>query len=607
MPSVHLFRARSHNPVLLRDSMLTPQQQTVLTEIENRRLTVVRAGPGSGKTRVFVEALQRQLDGWTSARVGVAALSFTNVAHEVVTSRLGGSPPAPHFVGTIDAFLLRFVVQPFARLLGFCPQGARLLPEGLARTIAFPEVKYGNQQFQKASLFRYAFCAGTEDKPEAFVRSGYGKPVEVLPALSAKVLTFKQREWAKNGRITHADSQYLSSLLLKGPVAEHIASLVTARFPVILVDEFQDTGWFLGRAMLELLSRVKKGLVVGDPDQAIFQFAGSDRGLFDKVDACAGISSLMLDESHRCSKRVGAVASALSRSGKLVRAVENAKDGNAVLLIHEDAMPEPQKVIERLRSILMVDDADLAVLSRRGLRGDDMASDHPWGGGVTGRICDAVAQLRSGSSRNARVLLSRELSGLLLDAETPTDDDFATKGVDPAIWRREIAQALFLIEQTVDGETWNEWIARTKIVLKTLADRFGLASNSLATTLKKNNKDGGAKRQHAAPPAVAPTDPHPVANALTIHAAKGQEFDAVIVLVGKPHKSHAPCPSTSWWDDDLGSEEREVAYVACSRAKATLCLAIHRTTYETLLKERSAFVVLFEVLDDRAKVGDSEA
>src|SRR5262245_5782087 len=110
-------------------SMLTPQQQAILSEFERRRLTVVRAGPGSGKTRVFVEALRRQLDGWGSARAGVAALSFTNVAHEVVTHRLGGSPPAPHFVGTIDAFLLRFVVQPFARLLGFCSQGARLLPE----------------------------------------------------------------------------------------------------------------------------------------------------------------------------------------------------------------------------------------------------------------------------------------------------------------------------------------------------------------------------------------------------------------------------------------------------------------------------------------------
>src|ERR1700759_1825134 len=415
--------------------MLSPQQQTILTELDSRRLTVVRAGPGSGKTRVFVEALRRQLDGWSSARIGVAALSFTNVAHEVVTRRLGGPPPAPHFVGTIDAFLLRFVVQPFAKLLGFCPQGARLLPEALARTIEYPEIQYGTKQFEKSSLFKYTLCAGTEEKPEMLIRNNYGKAISIAPGISAKVLTCKEREWAKSGRLTHADSQYLSSRILKATAAQRIAELVTARFPVILVDEFQDTGWFLGRAMLELLSRVNKGLVVGDPDQAIFQFAGSDRALFDKVDACAGVPSLMLDESRRCSKRISAVASALSRSGKQVRALDSAQDGSAVLLVHDEAMPDPAKIIEKLCSRVPVDDADLAVLTRRSLWRDGDDADHPWGG-VSARICDAVVQLRSGSSRSARTLLSREASGLLLDSETPSDEEFAAKGIEPAKSRR---------------------------------------------------------------------------------------------------------------------------------------------------------------------------
>jgi len=580
--------------------MLTLQQQTILTEIESRRLTVVRAGPGSGKTRVFVEALRRQLDGWNSARVGVAALSFTNVAHEVVTRRLGGSPPAPHFVGTIDAFLLRFVVQPFAKLLGFCPQGARLLPEVLARTIEYPEIKYGTQHFEKESLFKYTFCAGTEEKPEAQVRNSYGKAIAIDPAISAKVLTSKQREWTNHGRLTHADSQYLSSRILKA--MDSVAALVTSRFPVILVDEFQDTGWFLGRAMLELLSKVKKGLVVGDPDQAIFQFAGADRALFDKVDACAGAPSLMLDESHRCSKRISAVASALSRSGKQVRALESAQEGRALLLVHEDAVPEPEKVIAKLRSRVSVDDVDLAVLTRRALARGNAAAEHPWGG-VSKRVCDAVTQLRSGSSRSARTLLSREISGLLLESETPSDEEFAAKGVEPAKWRRSIAHALFAIESTVNGETWNDWIVRAKAAIKEVADRFGLEDKRLSATLKKTNKGGDAKRQTSEPVLAAPSEQPAIANALTIHSAKGREFEVVVVLVGKPHKTHAPCPSTSWWDVDLESEEREVAYVACSRARTTLCLAVHRSTYEALVTERSTFAALFDVIDDPATGG----
>src|SRR5687767_7468238 len=112
----------------------TSLQRAVLDAIPTRRLTVVRAGPGSGKTRVFVEALRRQLASWQSPRAGVAALSFTNVAHEVIAERLEGAPRAPHFVGTLDAFFLRFVVLPFAKLVGVHPQGARLVPEPVART-----------------------------------------------------------------------------------------------------------------------------------------------------------------------------------------------------------------------------------------------------------------------------------------------------------------------------------------------------------------------------------------------------------------------------------------------------------------------------------------
>lgn len=580
-------------------SMFTQQQQTVLTELESRRLTVVRAGPGSGKTRVFVEALRRQLDGWNSARVGIAALSFTNVAHEVITRRLGGTPPPPHFVGTIDAFLLRFVVQPFAKLLGFCPQGARLLPEALARTIEVPRIQYGAKQYE--SIFGYALCAGTEATPEAIVRNHFGNAIAVSSTVSAKVLASKEREWARNGRVTHADSQYLSSRILKATAAEGIATLVTSRFPVILVDEVQDTGWFLGRAMLELLSKVAKGLVVGDPDQAIFQFAGSDRALFDRLDASAGVPSLMLDESHRCSKRVCAVASALSRSGKEVRAPDGAQDGRAIMLVHDDVMPLPAMVIERLRATVSAHDADLALLSRRRLGRPNGSEEIPWGG-VSERICGSVTELRCGSSRSARNLLSREVSDLLLSSETPSDDEFAARGVDPAEWRICIARALLAIESTIDGESWNDWIVRAKAVLTGVANSFGLEAKRLGTTLKKKIGGGDAPRGGAPPDAALPVE-QKSANALTIHAAKGREFEVVVVLVGKPRRPHAPCPSISWWDEDSASEEREVAYVACSRAKTTLCLAVHRTTYEALTKERSAFARLFEVVDVSATVG----
>ena len=68
--------------------------------------------PGSGKTRALVA---RFLQTAAAQHRGVALLSFTNAAVDEVRRRTGGSAQAlkaPHFVGTIDSFLHRFIVTP---------------------------------------------------------------------------------------------------------------------------------------------------------------------------------------------------------------------------------------------------------------------------------------------------------------------------------------------------------------------------------------------------------------------------------------------------------------------------------------------------------------
>ena len=86
--------------------------------VSDARLTLVRACPGSGKTRAFAARFAWEVATAQDRRAGVAAISFTNVAQEEVRRRVRALQIAdgyPHLVGTIDAFLLRFVVRRFAR------------------------------------------------------------------------------------------------------------------------------------------------------------------------------------------------------------------------------------------------------------------------------------------------------------------------------------------------------------------------------------------------------------------------------------------------------------------------------------------------------------
>ena len=71
----------------------------------------IEAGPGAGKTKTVVARFRRLAD----QGLGVALLSFTNVAVDVARSRCRHRSTLiepPNFIGTFDQFFHRYVVTP---------------------------------------------------------------------------------------------------------------------------------------------------------------------------------------------------------------------------------------------------------------------------------------------------------------------------------------------------------------------------------------------------------------------------------------------------------------------------------------------------------------
>src|SRR5688572_10931479 len=93
--------------------MRTPtiEQQEVINS--RTRIRVVRAAPGSGKTWLVAELIRDELSRWPTRSNGIAALSFTRVGGDEIRKATGQELGHPHFVGTIDAFLFRYVIRPF--------------------------------------------------------------------------------------------------------------------------------------------------------------------------------------------------------------------------------------------------------------------------------------------------------------------------------------------------------------------------------------------------------------------------------------------------------------------------------------------------------------
>ncbi len=84
----------------------------------------VHACPGSGKTTLLVAKLALLARQWTWRDRGILVLSHTNVARSEVERRLARDASAshllvhPHFVGTIQSFVDRYLALPYLRDVG---------------------------------------------------------------------------------------------------------------------------------------------------------------------------------------------------------------------------------------------------------------------------------------------------------------------------------------------------------------------------------------------------------------------------------------------------------------------------------------------------------
>ncbi len=172
------------------DNFPTPEQKAVIDS--NSRITVVRACPGSGKTRVFVESLKMRIDSWTKKNAGIASISFTNVAQEQIAEGIGKHLPYPHFIGTLDAFALRYVVRPFGHLVGLPKEGHRLIPSPLDEAIEYPEVEIDSSG-QKISLFSIRFADGPLHKPNMKAKTFRGQ-IDIEPDYTSNILKKKKAE-----------------------------------------------------------------------------------------------------------------------------------------------------------------------------------------------------------------------------------------------------------------------------------------------------------------------------------------------------------------------------------------------------------------------------
>lgn len=263
----------------------------------------VLAGPGSGKTKTLVTKLARILAEDVHAPRGVACITFSNEAARELLRRfrqLGLHQSNRLFVGTVHSFCLLHLLIPYARLAGLqVPYPLKVAPIGEAISI-FDDVAESirgiGQPTRRDEVHLHRRI--NLDRDTAAWKSG-----EELTQLAEGYETALREQ----GLIDFEDIVHYGQRL----VNEHdwVLKLVRAKFPVIAVDEYQDLGTALDRIVRRLVFQGGVRLIaVGDVDQSVYGFTGANSELLEDLSRQQGIERIELKINYRSGSGIIEVA-----------------------------------------------------------------------------------------------------------------------------------------------------------------------------------------------------------------------------------------------------------------------------------------------------------
>lgn len=575
--------------------------------MSDERITIVQACPGSGKTRVFAEVFER-LAQEHQGRAGVAAISFTNAAADVVQARVSIPVCHPHYLGTLDSFLMRFVVRPFGHLVGLHPHGPRLIPAPLDQSYGKAKVKFGDGEHDFVGLFASQIVGSDENGLIVAYKKRFGNRIRKGrfegPYL-AMVMARKAQEWAQTGRLSHSDANYLAARILADPHhGPKVREVLSRRFSVLLVDEYQDTGHFQANALTSLLTIPEmRGWVVGDANQAIYGFMGANPENFDAIEALDGAKVFPLTVTHRCPKKVVTVSAALRTRPAKLSALDEAADGHTFLVIHDAESADPRDHVLRALEVLPHPLGEIAILTRDNetaaaiLKVDTPDGEKPRSKALQA-IDEAAMLMYRGIPNKASTIVGGVLGDLLLEERVPTQQKLLELGITNRQWRRAKAHVLMAALPKGPSESWGAWFERVKNAVHESAafvgrgERIAQLRHHLKLGPDLRNVPRFAMHGEGLNSSTEIESALNSARVATIHDVKGGEFDTVLYYL--PKEIPRKCPSRVWWSDDREHlEERRVAFVAASRARSTFGICLSPETYEALRRSQPEFIAHF--------------
>lgn len=541
---------------------------------------VVRACPGSGKTFCVSARLARLILGWQKEYEGIAAVSFTNVAWQEIEKKyseefqLGDKISFPHFLGTIDSFINKYIFLPYGHLVLKCKCRPTLVgePHGIWTGKYFSDSLFDNICYKIDGSF-------------------YAINDRVMPPnwLDNVNITRSKKNINKGGFATQSDANYFAMKILeKFP---QIAKAVAFRFPYLIVDEAQDTSEIQMRIIdLLIANGLNEVMLVGDPDQAIFEWNDARPDLLNQK-FNDWENSIVLNESRRSSQLICNATFNISSLEEVSTAVsEEVKnfEHNPRVILYSDNLPQIVNdfIEECNQSGIAVSEETVAVIYRSKNLINEITGipEVPFGSSpwtthdnytkdfAKGKFIYDNGDFKGGFKAIEKALL-KQIRNLPFCSEDTVEEMIRKIGF--VSFKSQIFGFINLLPKT--DTTLGNWVNATNQILTEKQLKFQLSitnagKNYTFQQIFLNESEKVADRNYRLG---------------TVHSVKGETFDATLLIlktkgIGKAYKTILN-QNVSISD----SEELRIAYVGITRPRKILVIAVpnqeNKTAWENKL------------------------
>lgn len=329
---------------------LNQAQQQAVTHLDGPLLII--AGAGSGKTKVLTHRLAYLLDQKKARASQVLALTFTNKAAREMRDRIQnliGDEATHLWMGTFHSIFSR-ILRYEAEAIGYRNTFSIYDSEDSEKAIRniLKELNYDPREV-KPSAIKFRISSAKNSLISSYEFSQHIR--SSMDEVAAKVYPIYEN------RLLQSNAMDFDDLLIK-PIQlfeqnPDVLERWHDRFRYIMIDEYQDTNRAQYKVTSLLSSKYRNLCVVGDDAQSIYSFRGADiSNILDFQQSYPDAARIPLEQNYRSTSMILRCADSVIKqnSGQLDKTLwtENEQGEPVTVMEHFDEREESNRIATHL-------------------------------------------------------------------------------------------------------------------------------------------------------------------------------------------------------------------------------------------------------------------